>query len=76
MGVSDECAVMIGRLRRATMSGGSVCKRVDQCVLLTGVIVWIDERCDPTVHRQSEWTYGGCEDTGGAGSSCELSHGG
>jgi hypothetical protein len=40
------------------------------------VIVWADERCNPAVHRQSERACGGSEDSGGAGSSCEPSHGG
>jgi hypothetical protein len=40
------------------------------------VTVWTDERCNPAVHRQSERACGGSEGSGGAGSSCEPSHGG
>ena len=40
------------------------------------VIVWTDDWCDPAVHRQSEGACGGSEGSGGAGSSCEPSHGG
>ncbi len=74
--VSDECAVMIGRMRRVMASDGCAFKCFDLCVWVTGVIVWTDERRDPAVRRQSEWTCGGCEGSGGAGSSCEPSHGG
>ena len=42
----------------------------------TCVIVWTDGWCDPAVHRQSERAFGGSEGSGGAGSSCEPSHGG
>ncbi len=40
------------------------------------MIVSIDHRCDPGVHRQSERACGGSEGSGGAGSSCEPSQGG
>ena len=40
------------------------------------MIVWTDDWCDPAVHRQSGGACGGSEGSGGAGSSCEPSHGG
>ena len=40
------------------------------------VIVWTDDWRDPAVYRQSERACGGSEGSGGAGSSCEPSHGG
>ncbi len=43
---------------------------------LAQTIVWIGEWRDPAVHRQSEWTSGDCEGTGGAGGRCEPSLGG
>jgi hypothetical protein len=40
------------------------------------VIVWTDDWRDPAVLRQWERACGGSEGSGGAGSSCEPSHGG
>ncbi len=40
------------------------------------MIVWADGWLDPAVLRQSERACGGSEGSGGAGSSCEPSHGG
>jgi hypothetical protein len=40
------------------------------------VIVWTDGWLDPAAHRQWERACGGSEGSGGAGSSCEPSHGG
>ncbi len=51
-----ECAVMIGRMRSAMMSGGCwVSRSLDVMVVRVArmcVIVWTDEWCDPAVHRQ------------------------
>ena len=63
--VHVECAVMIGRMRRAVV-----------CAWLTFVIVRADRRLHATLCRQSERACGGSEGSGGAGSSCEPSQGG
>jgi hypothetical protein len=45
-------------------------------VWLTFVVVCTDDWCDTAVHRQSQRACGGSAGSGGAGSSCEPSHGG
>ena len=50
-----ECAMMIGRMRSAMMSGcGWVNRSLDVLVVRMAdvcVIVWTDGWCDPAVHR-------------------------
>ncbi len=47
------------------------------CVWLTCVIVWTDGWSNPAaVQCQCKGPCGGYKDSGGAGSSCEPSHGG